>query len=148
MHIDRFNGEKYSDPTAYAAMKNIVRQQERINRKFKPLVYICSPYAGDIDGNVAKAIRYCRFAIDKGCIPIASHLLYPQILDDSDAEERKLGLFFGMVLLDVCREIWIFSDGDYSKGMQAEYNRAVKKEYKIRYFSEDLKEQHREARYG
>ena len=69
-----------------------------------------------------------------------SDLLYPRILDDEDSEQRRLGLFFGMVWLDIAQEIWIFSDGTLSKGMRAEYDRAKKRGYKIRFFNEAMEE--------
>ncbi len=137
------NTEGYPDPTATEAVEEVAAL-ERKEGKFMPFVYICSRYAPDgrhtVEENEQAAIRYSRFAISKGYIPLVSHLLYPRILDDTCPKERTLGLFFGTVFLDLARQIWIFSDGSYSKGMQAEYRRAVKKGYKIRYFTEDLKE--------
>jgi len=44
------------------------------------LVYIASPYAGDIEYNVRRAIEYCRHAADRGVIPLAPHLLLPRFL--------------------------------------------------------------------
>ena len=76
-----------------------VEQEQRSGRAFRPIVYICSPYAGDIAGNVEAARRYSRFAVDKGYIPIAPHLLYPQFLDDADPDERELGIFFGNAIM-------------------------------------------------
>ena len=55
------------------------------------LVYIASPYSGDVERNVAFAKAACRYAMNQGVTPIASHLLYPQMLDDGAPEERKLG---------------------------------------------------------
>lgn len=46
MSIDKFNCEGYYDPTAYEAM-TAVQKEERALRAFRPIVYICSPYAGD-----------------------------------------------------------------------------------------------------
>ena len=46
------------------------------------LVYIASPYSGDVERNVAFAKAACRYAMNQGVTPIASHLLYPQMLDD------------------------------------------------------------------
>ena len=54
------------------------------------LVYIASPYSGDVERNVAFAKAACRYAMNQGVTPIASHLLYPQMLDDGVPEERKL----------------------------------------------------------
>ena len=113
MGKDYLNSEGYPDPTAFEAIRNMEK------RPYRPLVYICSPYAGDVETNVSNARRYCRFAVDSGCIPIAPHLLYPQFMDDTDEKERKLGLFFGNVLMDRCAEVWVFGDR-ISAGMDAE----------------------------
>ena len=59
------------------------------------LVYIASPYSGDVERNVAFAKAACRYAMNQGVTPIASHLLYPQMLDDGVPEERKLGTDMG-----------------------------------------------------
>ena len=98
MSVDMRNSEGYLDLTAYEAIKK-VDQEQRSGRAFRPIVYICSPYAGDIAGNVDAARRYSRFAVDKGYIPIAPHLLYPQFLDDADPDERELGIFFGNAIM-------------------------------------------------
>jgi len=68
----------------------------------KDLVYIISPYSGDIEQNVAFAIRSCRMAIQQGYAPIAVHLLYPQILNDEDPIEREIGLELGLNILSLC----------------------------------------------
>lgn len=88
MNLDYQNGEGYPDPTAGEALANIQNSEKQALRAFRPIVYICSPYSGDVEGNVAAARRYCRFAVDQGYIPIAPHLLFPQFLDDSDPKER------------------------------------------------------------
>ena len=104
-----------------------------MNKKYYPLVYICSPFAGDIETNVNKAKRYSRYALDKGNIPIAPHLLFPQFMDDD--KERKLAMHFNYVLLGKCEEIWVF--GDYiSPGMKEEIRIANKRKMKIKYVKE------------
>ena len=138
MSISKFNSEGYPDPTAYNAMTAVVQEQRSI-RAFRPVVYICSPYAGDIAANTAAARRYSRFAVDAGYIPVAPHLLFPQFLNDDDPEERELGLFFGDVLMSKCAEVWVFG-GRVSAGMQKEIDRAKRKNYRLRFFTEDCKE--------
>ena len=66
------------------------------------LVYIASPYAGDVQANTEAAKGYCRAALEEGVIPIAPHLLYPQFLEDSDPAERNLCLRAGLELLALC----------------------------------------------
>jgi len=135
MSINKYNSEGYYDPTAYEALTAV----EKGSKVFRPLVYICSPYSGDVEGNIKSARRYSRFAVEMGYIPFTPHLLYPQFLDDDNPTERSLGLFFGNVLMSKCAEVWVF--GDYiSFGMKAEIERARRKKYTIRYFSGDCEE--------
>ena len=138
MSIDKYNTEGYYDPTAYEAM-SVIEKEERALRAFRPIVYICSPYAGDIDGNTAAARRYCRYAVDDGYIPIAPHLLFPQFMNDADPAERKLGLYCGNALMSRCAEVWVFGD-IISAGMEAEIKRAKRKNYRLRYFTDECEE--------
>ena len=138
------NFEGYSDPTAGQAMSKVMReyrarQKENWNRRYeirnRPKVYVASRYAGDVERNVAAAVRCCQFAIRRGCMPIASHLLYPQMLRDDIPEERELGTVFGLALLALCDEVWIFTDGGgLSPGMAAEEHEAKRLGKPIRYY--------------
>jgi len=138
MSIDKYNAEGYYDPTAFEAM-TIIEKEERALRAFRPIVYICSPYAGDTESNIKAAQKYSHFAVNKGYIPIAPHLLFPQFLNDSNPTERKLGLFFGNALMSKCSEVWVFGER-ISAGMESEIKRARWKNYRLRYFSESCKE--------
>ena len=138
MSINKLNSEGYYDPTAYEAM-TLVEKEERALRAFRPIVYICSPFSGDVGGNIASAQRFSRFAVDKGYIPIAPHLLFPQFLNDNDPKERQLGLFFGNALMSKCAEVWVFGS-IISPGMAAEIKRAKWKDYRLRYFNENCEE--------
>lgn len=57
----------------------------------KVLTIIESPYAGDMQLNILYARLACADSISRGEIPFASHLLYPQFLDDTDPAQRKVG---------------------------------------------------------
>lgn len=70
MSINKFNSEGYYDPTAYEAM-TAVEKEERALRAFRPIVYICSPYAGDVPTNVENARKYRRIRTPK--FRITSH---------------------------------------------------------------------------
>lgn len=133
MNINKYNSEGYHDPTPYEALLEIERAAQKTG--YKPLVYICSPFAGDVKRNIERARGYSRFAVTKGAIPIAPHLLFPQFLDDSDQEERKLGLFMGIVLLGKSKELWCFGR-KHSSGMKIELEKAKQKNIKVRYFDE------------
>ena len=138
MSIDKRNSEGYPDPTAYEAL-SLIEKEERALRAFRPIVFICSPYAGDIEKNIKAAREYCRFAVGNGYIPVAPHLLFPQFMNDADPLERELGLFFGNALMSKCSEVWVFGS-NISTGMQAEIKRARWKNYRLRYFTENLEE--------
>lgn len=138
MSISKYNSEGYPDPTAFGALSSI-ENEARALRAFRPIVYICSPFAGDIEKNVAAARTYSRFAVEQGYIPIAPHLLFPQFLNDTDPKERELGLFFGNAIMSKCSEIWVFGN-HISSGMEAEIKRAKWKNYRLRYFTENLEE--------
>lgn len=98
MSVNKYNSEGYNDPTTYEALTNIDKQDKAakkaahfcLSEKYRPLVYICSPYSGTITKNVKRARKLCRFALDIGAIPLAPHLLYPQFVDDENPEERYL----------------------------------------------------------
>lgn len=142
------NREGYADPVAGAVVSSMMReyrkkQREQYKRiaeiKSRPKVYIVSPYAGDVEKNTTAAIVYARFAVDCKRIPVVSHLLYPQILDDNNPKQRELGLLFGQALLALCKEVWVFGSV-YSSGMKAEIHEARKLNKTIRFFNEKMEE--------
>ena len=135
MQIDYFNSEGYPDPTQYGAFQNMAKELFA----FRPIVYIASPFSGDVAINVENARRYSKYAVDHGFIPVAPHLLYPQFMDDTIEKDRELGMFFGIVLMSKCAEVWICG-GRVSEGMEQEIRTAKKKGYKLRYFDNDMKE--------
>ena len=108
-------------------------------RTYRPLVYICSPLSGDIEGNMERARRFSRFALEHGQIPLAPHLLYPQFMDDGDPEERRLALFIGKVLLGKCSELWVLGDR-ISEGMKAEIEVAKMRRQPVRFFNSSFQE--------
>ncbi|MGX8710957.1 MAG: hypothetical protein ACQGTM_12015 [bacterium] len=71
------------------------------------LVYICSPYAGDIEKNVEFAKAACMYAMRQNCTPVAVHLLYPQLLDDSEPVQRQAGIRMGLRILEAADELWL-----------------------------------------
>ena len=83
------------------------------------LVYICSPYAGNIEKNVRFARAACLYAAEHGCAPVAVHLLYPQILDDAIPAQREIGIRMGLRVLASCDELWICGER-ISHGMSCE----------------------------
>lgn len=133
MGISKYNSEGYYDPVPQMAVNEI----EKELHKWRPLVYICSPFSGDIEGNTQRARAYSRFAVDQGAVPLAPHLLLPQFM--SEKTERDLALFMDMVFLGRCEQLWVFGK-NISSGMAAEIDKAKQKKMKIRYFTEECQE--------
>ncbi len=131
------NAEGYPDPTAATALENVARAEDA--RVHRPLVYIASPYAGETEDNISRAKGYCRFAVSKGVIPLAPHLLYPQFMDDGDEDQRILGLRFAIALLCRCDELWVFGE-KISAGMAKEIEKAEKRGMRIRRFNSKCEE--------
>ena len=83
----------------------------------KKLIYVCSPYSGDIEYNVEFARKASRFVVDQGHIPITPHLFLPQFI--SEETERELAMEINTELLEICDELWFFGD-KISMGMDYE----------------------------
>lgn len=130
-----FNSEGYSDPTAYHALR-------AIESGYRQIVYICSPFIGDSEADQAAARKYCRFAVERSCLPIAPHLLLPQYLDDEDPEERDELTHQALILLSKCKELWCFGDR-ITGGMRREIDKAVARDMPVHYFTVDCKEEGR-----
>lgn len=136
--ISKYNNEFYPDYTAGDALSFIETEIKNV-KAYRPLVYICSPLSGNMRANIDKARKYCRFAVSKGFIPLASHLLFPQFLNDENPVEREMGIHFGNVLMGFCKEVWVFGES-ISQGMEKEIKRAQQKNYRLRYFTDALDE--------
>lgn len=134
----KYNSEGYHDPTASEALTRIHKEEKAAKKAaYLPLVYICSPYAGDIENNVSNAKKYSRFAVDNNALPLTPHLLYPQFMND-DTERDKAALI-NYVLLGKCSELWVFG-GVVSTGMAYEICVARKRKMKIRWFNHAMEE--------
>lgn len=88
-------------------------------------VYICSPYRGDKLQNSLTAKRMCRIAYLCGMRPIATHLFYPQFLDDEKPIERETAFAWAREELASCDLVWQLS-GPISEGMAMEIAHAKK----------------------
>lgn len=83
-------------------------------------VVLESPYAGNIERNVAYAKRCILDSLARGEAPIASHLLFPQpgILDDANAEQRRAGMEAGWAWIGVADSVVVYGDYGVSRGME------------------------------
>lgn len=84
------------------------------------LVILESPYAGDIETNLAYARECLRDSLMRGEAPIASHLLYtqPGVLRDDVPEERKHGIDAGLAWKTVAHASVVYTDLGITPGMR------------------------------
>lgn len=90
-------------------------------------VILESPYAGDIERNVAYARRCIRHSLMLGEAPIASHLLYTQIgiLRDEAPTERLHGINAGHAWIRGADAMVVYIDYGVSPGMESAIERAI-----------------------
>jgi hypothetical protein len=83
-------------------------------------VILETPYRGDIDVNISFARACLRDCLLRGESPIASHLLYTQegVLDDNDADQRRLGIKAGLAWVHVADATVVYTDLGITEGMQ------------------------------
>ena len=105
---------------------------------FRPLVYICAPYSGDVEANKERAADFAAYAYRKGNIPLTAHLLFP-FMDDADEEERRTATFMDIVLMGKCQEVWVLGDR-VSSGMRREIGVAKRRRQHVRYFDSNFEE--------
>jgi len=81
-------------------------------------VIVESPYAGEVVRNTIYARRCMRDCINRGEAPIAFHLLYTQVLDDTKKEERNTGLYSSFRWHEDADFLMVYEDYGISPGMQ------------------------------
>lgn len=83
------------------------------------LVVVESPYAGDVEANVAYARRCVLDCLRRGESPYASHLFFtqPGILDDLIPAERDLAILAGLAWGLAADLVAVYIDRGVSKGM-------------------------------
>lgn len=127
--IEFRNHEGYADPTTYATLSKVFRQNQ--------FTYICSPYRDNPHVNVMRAWQYCKFSVSRGRIPLAPHLYFPQFLSEVDEREKAMDMNFE--LLRLCGEVWVFGE-KITEGMETEIAHAGRLRKNIRYFTTKCEE--------
>jgi hypothetical protein len=92
------------------------------------LLVIESPYAGDVAANVQFCENVCRYAVEQGYAPLASHLFYTRFLDDAVPEQRADGIECGLAWASAsAADIWFcLRPGEQlSKGMEYARHRYI-----------------------
>jgi hypothetical protein len=87
-------------------------------------VIVESPYAGDVERNEIYARRAMAHCLRQHEAPLASHLLYTQVLDDTDTEQRITGIKAGFTWGLVADYVAVYVDYGISTGMQKGIERA------------------------
>jgi len=89
-------------------------------------VVIESPYAGDVERNVAYARACVRDSLSRGEAPFASHLIYtqPGVYDDNVPAQRARGIEAGLAYHRVCDRVVFYMDLGWSRGMLAAHEAA------------------------
>jgi len=99
-------------------------------------VIVESPFAGDVERNIAYARAAVRDSLARGEAPIASHLLYtqPGVLDDDVPAERVWGIDAGLAWGAVSEATVVYTDLGISRGMQygIEHARAAGRPVELR----------------
>lgn len=97
-------------------------------------VILESPYAGEVEANVAYARRCAKHCALRGESIQASHLLYTQFLDDNLPEDRALGIALGLAWREVADYSVFYTDRGWSGGMLAALHTAINRglPFKIR----------------
>lgn len=101
--------------------------------KSRRLVKIESPYRGDIPLNIAYAKLAMLDSILRGEAPIATHLLYTEVLNDYDEVERALGISLGYEWLQASDLVAFYIDLGMSPGMQECHKLLVNATYRVPY---------------
>lgn len=82
------------------------------------LVVVESPFEGDTARNEAYARRCVKDCLDRGESPLASHLLYTQVLRDEVPGERRLGIAAGLAWAEKADLTVVYTDLGISQGME------------------------------
>ena len=92
----------------------------------KKYIFICSPYRGekqeDVRQNIVFAKNLSKIVISEGSIPLTPHLYFPHFLDDSNDNERAIGILAGIQWMSLCSSILMADFIKVSSGMQTEIN--------------------------
>jgi hypothetical protein len=99
------------------------------------LIILESPFAGDVAENVLYARQCLLDSLRKGEAPMASHLLFTQVLNDEAPDERHLGIEAGLAWGLIAEATVVYTDRGISEGMRRGIARAEAEGRPIEYRS-------------
>ena len=88
------------------------------------IVIIESPYQGGKPENVEYARKALKDSLERGEAPFASHLLYTQVWDDANPEQRKMGIDAGHEFIGAADIMAVYYDLGRTEGMRKGIERA------------------------
>jgi len=101
------------------------------------LVILESPFKAKTETEQQQNIQYAKAcmldALRRGDSPIASHLLWPGILDDAIPDERALGIKAGLEWGRVAEATVVYTDRGISEGMMQGIRRAEREGRAVEY---------------
>lgn len=122
--------------------KILFEEFKKENEERPLLVYIAHPMGGDIPGNKAKVLGICRAILSDSVIPFVPYLTAFDYLDDSDPDQRRMGMemnryFFEQKIIDV-----LLICGDrISSGVRSEIKLALENGIRLAVLDESRKEE-------
>ena len=127
------NAEGYSDPTAYQAIRNCLRENQI---GYMPLVMI---YSSEKDPEAKMVRKGACFALQNNCIPVSPQLICQDCFYGECRVDQVKARRIALILLNKCKEIWFVGEGD-----DAFIPRLIDKAFslgiKLRFYSDSMKE--------
>jgi hypothetical protein len=80
-------------------------------------VIVESPYAGEVEENVAYLKECLLDSLRKNEAPFASHIIYTQVLNDKIPMEREWGIEAGFAWANKVKKVVFYMDRGVSRGM-------------------------------
>lgn len=91
-------------------------------------IYVASPLRGDILRNLDYARECLLDSLRRGTeAPFAPHLLYPQVLDDAQPQDRAQGMAAALAWLHQSDALALYVDLGVSEGMASEAREAMRR---------------------
>lgn len=99
-----------------------------MSKKLEGYDYVCAPFAGDIAGNVQRAILYAKYIYSRGGVPFVPHVSFVFLNEET---QREAALSLCCRAVKRASRLWVFAPADDvpTEGMAREIECA--KEYGI-----------------
>jgi hypothetical protein len=126
LHLQRYTKKGIADATIVLCPLHTISfpaRQPTLKEKTEGFIrtIIESPFAGNVEKNLAFLRACMRKCLLQGEAPFASHAIYtqPGVLDDNDPEERQRGIHAGLAWADVAQKIVTYTNHGISRGMES-----------------------------